>query len=135
MSTKAQKIFAKYISTRNKQERDTFGRKLKQMHAKNKDLYYVTDGQKFTIHGNISFGECAKPKRGAASPRPQKSQRQKWGPYSSPPEPRRYAPPPPTEEPGPKVRYSNLRPNRTPKRKRREPTYWSAVAEGMKGMK
>lgn len=71
MSSKAQKLFAKYVGTRGA-EHDALGRKLRGLGVRYKDLYYIWGNQAFTIHGNIPCGQFipksrqreAQPKRG-----------------------------------------------------------------------
>lgn len=95
MSTKTQKLFAKYVGTKGA-EHNALGKKLEGLGVRYKDLYYISGGQPFTIHGNIPCDQFVpKPrpeqKRSPhATPRPQ---RERWGPYSSPPEQRQNTPP------------------------------------------
>ena len=60
MSTKAQKAFAKAVSLGDTPEGDAFREGVKRMGP----MYYVDEnGQKFTIHGNIPFGNRVKKAR------------------------------------------------------------------------
>ncbi len=58
MATKIQKIFAKYIRTKNPNERKSFGSKLKGVKAS--QVSYTKDGKKYTIHGNLPWKKPTK---------------------------------------------------------------------------
>ena len=80
MSTKAQKIFAKFIRSIHPEERATFKSWLNDRGVKLSQVAYIDNGQRFTVHGNIPFHTKAKP---AQAPVPKPKSKSKFGPYSS----------------------------------------------------
>lgn len=96
-ATKA-KIFAMWVSTDNPHIKAMCWRKLEKLRATDAERFYTKDGQKYTVHGDIEFGERVEAQTQTAyAPPPPKPKRQKWGPYSAPHKSgpkRRHAPPP-----------------------------------------
>lgn len=81
-ATKA-KIFAMWVSTDNPHIKAMCWRKLEKLRATDAERFYTKDGQKYTVHGDIEFGERVEAQTQTAYT-PPKPKRQKWGPYSAP---------------------------------------------------
>lgn len=105
-ATKA-KIFAMWVSTDNPHIKAMCWRKLEKLRATDAERFYTKDGQKYTVHGDIEFGERVEAQTQTAYT-PPKPKRKKWGPYTSPHKsgPKRRHTPPPKQPGSTADRYS-----------------------------
>lgn len=83
-----------WVSTDNPHIKAMCWRKLEKLRATAAERFYTKDGQKYTVHGDIEFGERVAPQTQTAYTPPPK--REKGGPYSAPRRSghKRHTPPP-----------------------------------------